>query len=333
MTNNESGPQFLFFCVNKGNEKLLKTELSIFYPELKLSYSRKGFLTYKNQGVQYDPSTISQLRPVFASRVGLSLGKASPKELKKKIKSSCDELGLDFGTCLIHSFSIGTDFELDAESIFEKEVNRYSANAKSVIDVVALGEREVWFGVHTVASGITRYPNSRVEVDIPLDAPSKGYLKLAEIAQLYALSFQASDSWLDFGSAPGGATLYLLDKGCKVWGIDPANVLASLTENKNYTHIFTPVQDLSQESLPANIHWVHADLNLKPTQAIKEVLRLCKKYHHSLKGVVFTVQLPNLDYIENLEDFEDQFYDWGFSDILSAQVPSHKQEFVILARR
>jgi 23S rRNA C2498 (ribose-2'-O)-methylase RlmM len=158
-------------------------------------------------------------------------------------------------------------------------------------------------------------------------------LKLAEIIQLYALKFQQSDYWLDFGSAPGGASMYLLDKGCKVWGIDPAKVSQSITENKNYTHILTPVQDLSQESLPDDIHWVHADLNLKPTQAIKEVLRLIKKYHHSLKGVIFTVQLPNLDYIENLEDFEDQFYDWGFSDILSTQVPSHKQEYTIIARR
>lgn len=249
------------------------------------------------------------------------------------MKSGSGELGVDFESCLIHSFSIGTDFELDAESIFEKEVNRYSANGKNVIDVVALGEKEIWYGVHTVASGITRYPNSRVEVDVPLDAPSNGYLKLAETTQLYALSFEASDSWLDFGSAPGGAALFLLDKGCKVWGVDPAKVSPSLAENKNYTHIPTPVQDLAQESLPADIHWVHADLNLKPTQAIKEVLRLCKKYHHSLKGVIFTVQLPNLDYIENLEDFEDQFYDWGFSDILSAQVPSHKQEYIIVARR
>jgi|GEM_PF-1068480 hypothetical protein len=325
--------QFIFFCVNIGNEKLLKTELSVFYPELTLSYSRKGFLTYKNHGVEYDPSTISQLKAVFASRVGLNLGKASPEDLLQKIKSDCDELGMDFESCIIHSFSVGTDFVLDAESIFDREVNRYSANGKSVIDVVALGEKEIWYGVHTVDSGITRYPNSRVEIEVPLDSPSKGHLKLAEIIQLYALKFQQSDYWLDFGSAPGGASMYLLDKGCKVWGIDPAKVSQSITENKNYTHILTPVQDLSQESLPDDIHWVHADLNLKPTQAIKEVLRLIKKYHHSLKGVIFTVQLPNLDYIENLEDFEDQFYDWGFSDILSTQVPSHKQEYTIIARR
>lgn len=330
---NESSTQFIFFCVNIGNEKLLKTELSVFYPELTLSYSRKGFLTYKNQGVQYDLSTISQLRPVFASRVGLSLAKAGPDDLLEKIKSSCGELGIDFESCLIHSFSVGTDFVLDAESIFGKEVNRYSAYGKSVIDVMALGEKETWYGVHTVAPGINRFPNSRVEIDVPLDAPSKGYLKLAEVVELYALNFQASDFWLDFGSAPGGAGLYLLDRGAKVWGIDPAKVSPALAENQNYTHIFTPVQDLSQESLPKDIHWVHADLNLRPTQAIKEVLRLCKKYHHSLKGVVFTVQLPNLDYIKELEDFEDQFYEWGFSDILSAQVPSHKQEYAIIARR
>ncbi len=325
--------QFIFFCTNLGNEKQLKAELSAFYPELTPSYSTKGFLTYKNQGVRYDKTTIAQFQCTFAMRVGISLGRAKPDELVRKIEASCAQEGLTLDECLIHSFSLGTDYELDNKAIFGREVNQYSASGKYVIDVVTVSEKEVWYGIHHVDTGITRFPNAKVEIEDPKYTPSNGYYKLAEIVELFALKFKSFDSWLDFGSAPGGSSMYLLKKGCNVVGIDPASVDKKVEKHQNYRHISKPVQDLSQEMLPEEIHWVHSDLNLRPTQAIKEVLRLCKKYNHSMKGIIFTVQLPNLDYIKDLEDFEDQFYDWGFSDIRSVQVPRHKNEYAIIAQR
>ena len=216
--------QFIFFCVNVGNEKLLKEEVKNFYPELTLSYSRKGFLTFKNLGVLYDLVTISQLHSTFATRVGISLGKASPEDILEKVISSCDNLEIQLEKCIIHSFSINTDYILDANNIFKKEVNGYSANEKLVYDIISLSSTEIWFGVHTVAKGITRFPNSHVEIDVPDNAPSRSYLKLAQLVELYSLKLRRVDSCLDFGSSPGGASLYLLSKGCKVWGIDTARM-------------------------------------------------------------------------------------------------------------
>lgn len=325
--------QFLFFCVTIGNEKLLKKELSVFYPELKLSYSRKGFLTYKNTGVQYDLKSISELRPTFATRIGLSIGRARPEGILESVTNSLSEWNLNIEDCIVHSFSVGTDYELEAETKFKCPVNDYSANGKVVLDIVALSDSELWYGLHSVSPGITRFPNSLVDIDAPNELPSRSYFKLAEVIQLYGIKIQLSDIWLDFGASPGGASLYLLEKGAVVWGIDPAATSKLVQSHKNYNHIPTAVQDLSQEALPEDVSWVHADLNLNPTQAIKEVLRLCKKYNRTLRGIIFTVQLPNLDYIENIEEFEDQFYDWGFNDIKSVQGPSHKQEYVIIGKR
>ena len=329
-----SHEQFLFFCVNIGNELLLKEEVKTFYPELTLSYSRKGFITYKNKGIQYDAKTISQLQVTFATRVGICLGKASPDEIAEAVKVKISETNLSLDDCLIHNFSINTEFELDAQSIFGRAVNEYSADGKFVVDLIALGENEVWYGVHSVAKGITRYPNSQVDVEVPLHAPSNGYKKISEVFALYSIKTDRYHSWLDFGSAPGGASLFLLDQGCRVWGIDPAKMSDEVKRNRFFNHIKTPMQDLSHETLPdTQIHWIHADLNLNPKQAIKEVLRLAKKYSSTISGVVFTVQVVNPSTIKEIENFEDQFYDWGFSNIVSAQVPSHKKEYVIIARR
>lgn len=326
--------QFIYFCVNIGNENLLKEEIKIFYPELTLSYSRKGFLTFKNKGVKYDLNTISQLQITFATRSGICLGKASPEELRLTVMGKLEELGLVLDDCIIHNYSINTEYSFDAALDFDVAVNEYSADGKLVLNIISLGEKEVWFGVHRVSKGITRYPNAQVEIEIPISSPSIGYLKLAQTAELYALKFTSRDSWLDFGCSPGGSTSFLLSTGAKVWGIDTANVAESILSHKNFKFIKSSIQDLSQETLPdEEIHWVHADLNLNPNQAIKEVLRLCKKYNSSLKGIIFTVQIVKLEYVQSIEDFEDIFYDWGFSTMTSRQVPSHKNEYVLIAQR
>jgi 23S rRNA (cytidine2498-2'-O)-methyltransferase len=326
--------QFIFFCTNIGNEKLLKEELRVFYPELKLSYSRKGFLTFKNTKIHYDINTISQLEVAFATRVGICLGKAKPENLLDEVTKQCSIVDVDFNKCIIHSFSVNCDFNLDAEEAFNREINEYSPINKTVIDVITLSDKEVWFGIHKVARKTTSYPNSSVEISLPKESPSKSYLKIAQTIELFNIIFDKKDNWLDFGSAPGGASFFLLERGCKVWGIDPAKMDDSVLDNPNFTHICKSVQDLSQEELPArDIEWVHVDLNLNPKQSIKEVLRLIKKYNFSIRGIIFTIQVIKMDHVKNVENFEDHFDEWGFTDISSHQIPTHKNEYVIIAKK
>lgn len=321
--------QYIFVCTNVGNEKLLKEEVKFFYPELALSYSRKGFLTFKNKGIHYDINTISQLAITFSTRIGLCLGKTKSENLLNDLNNS----KINHADFIIHSFNINCDVDLDCETLFGREVNQYSSHGKDVLNIMVLGENEIWYGVHKVNNGITRYPNSNVEV-VPIESPSKAYIKLAQIISLFSIKVDANQSWLDFGSAPGGASSYLLSKGCKVWGIDPAKMNQDVLKSDNYTHISIPVQDLSQEKLPdGDIHWVHVDLNLNPKQGIKEVLRLIKKYNFTIKGIIFTVQVVKMEYVELIEEFEDQFDDWGFNNIMSRQVPAHKNEYVIIGTK
>lgn len=326
--------QFIFFCVNIGNENLLKDEIKNFYPELALSYSRKGFLTFKNKGVKYDFNTISQLNVTFATRGGICLGKSRPEELKVTINEKFDELNLVLTDCMIHNYGINTDYLYDSTSMSSVPINEYTADGKLVLNIISLSEKEAWFGLHRVSKGITRYPNARVDIKTPEVLISSGYLKLAETAELFALKLDSRDLWLDFGCSPGGSSLYLLSGGGKVWGIDTANVDEFIFSHSRFKFIKNSVQNLSHEKLPdVPINWVHADININPNQSIKEVLRLCKKYNNSLKGIVFTIQIVNSSCVEQIEEFEDIFYDWGFSNIVSRQVPSHKKEYVLIAQR
>lgn len=325
--------QFIFFCCNIGNEDLLKEEIRVFFPELTLSYSRKGFLTFKNKGVRYDQNSIAQLSATFSTRSGICLGKSKPEVVVETLNDLCETNNIDLGKCLVHSFSVNTEFVYDGTSL-NRSLNEYSPINKTVIDLISLGEKEVWIGLHKVARYTSSYPNGKKEILLPESTPSRAYLKLAEIVETFNVIFDRNDSWLDFGSAPGGSSAYLLSKGCKVWGIDPAKMAEEVLEHPRYTHITSSVQDLSQEDLPAReINWVHVDININPKQSIKEVLRLCKKYDGRLKGIIFSIQIIKMDHVKNIENFEDHFYDWGFTNITNCQVPSHKREYVLIAKR
>jgi len=329
-------PQFIFFCTNIGNETLLKEEIAKFYPELTLSYSRKGFITFKNTGnIKYDLKSIGKLDVAFATRTGICLGKARPEDLKETLEKTLKENEIAQEKCMIHSFSVNTDYTFHAQEILETQVNEHTPINKVVIDLIALGEKEVWFGIHSVGKNTTPYPNSQSSIELPQEAPSRGYLKIAQAVEQFNINFTANDNWIDFGSAPGGASYYLLEKGCKVWGVDPGKMNKVVTRNRRYQHLSKSVQDLSQEELPdrIDIHWIHADLNLNAKQSIKEVLRIAKKYNHNLRGMIFTVPVVRKETISEIEKYEDQFYDWGFTNITSRQLPSHKQEYVIIAKR
>lgn len=326
--------QFIFFCVNLGNEKLLKEEIRVFYPDFTLSYSRKGFITYKNKGIHYNQETITQVELAFCTRAGICLGKTSPINLIKDLAVFCESQNLLLSDCSLHSYSINTLFELIDEGLDNYQVNTPTKEDEIVLNLITLGEKEIWIGLHRVTNKITKYPNSNPEVIVPSSAPSIGYKKIAEAVKLFHFNIRKTDLWLDFGAAPGGASHFLLNEGCKVWGIDPAIISKTLTQNSRFKHIKKSVQDLSQEELPdLEINWVYADININPKQAIKEVLRLIKKYNFSLKGIIFTIQIIKEEHIKNIEILEEQFYDWGFSKISSRQIPSHKSEYVIIARK
>jgi len=325
--------QFLFFCTNIGNESFLKEEIRIFHPELTLSYSRKGFITFKNKGTPYDLEGLLQFKVTFATRMGICLGKSNPDLLLESVTKSLAEFGVEINKCTIHSFSLNTDFCLESEKIFEKKVNEYSPINKTVIDVIALSDKEVWYGIHKVGKQTSHFPNSNPGIEIPKESPSRAYLKIAEAFESFNLNCDKSDQWLDFGSSPGGASYFLLDKGFRVFGIDPAQTSSVVSNHPNYSHLSTPVQDLSQEELPEGIRWVNVELNLNPKQSIKEVLRLCKKYNFTLKGILLTIQIIKIDHVKNIKNFENHFYEWGFKEVVSCQLPSHKKEYVVFAKK
>src|SRR5690606_627743 len=65
---------YYFALTNVESESLLKEEVSLRYPEFRISYSRPGFLTFKGEN-------LISFNPLFARVSGQTIGKFREKEL------------------------------------------------------------------------------------------------------------------------------------------------------------------------------------------------------------------------------------------------------------
>jgi len=169
------------------------------------------------------------------------------------------------------------------------------------------------------------------KINLPEEAPSRAYLKIAEAYKRFSLQSDANINWIEFGSAPGGASFFLLNNFGALTGVDPGKMDDICLDNIMYEHLSVPIQNLSQEELPNRpVHYIASDLNLNPKQAIKEVIRLSKKYR-MLKGIFMTIKMVKVEHVKLIPEFVKMFEDAGHENSIKVQLPSHRREFLIYA--
>ena len=251
--------QFLYFVCHEDNIDLLKEEIKLFHPYLNLSFSKGGFLTFKNIGKELSEQEIKSLRLCFA-----------------------------------HDWGINNS--LEKEYIIQK-----------------LDARES-------------------KIDLPSNSPSRAYLKIAEACDFFGIEPNKDINWIECGSSPGGASLYLLNNFNKVIGVDPAEMDQSVLSDKAFIHLQNPIQQLLAKDFPKiRIDHITSDLNLNPKQAIKEVLRISSFHKNNLKSVFMTIKMVKISHVREIPNFIKSFKDAGFHQIYCKQLPSHKREFLIFA--
>lgn len=181
---------------------------------------------------------------------------------------------------------------------------------------------------------IDEYLKAQVStISLPEYSPSRAYLKIAEACKTFNIRANDKLNWIEFGSAPGGASLYILENFGKLTGVDPGKMDSICLEHSNYNHLTESIQNLTQEELPDyDIHYIASDVNLNAKQAIKEVIRLSFKYK-TLRGIFMTVKMVKAEHAKLITEFENMFLDKGFTKTTSIQLPSHKREFLLFAQK
>jgi 23S rRNA C2498 (ribose-2'-O)-methylase RlmM len=204
-----------------------------------------------------------------------------------------------------------------------KNLNSPLANFKHI-----LSENEIWEGRFDLKTRDFKLAFFDT-LTIPAEAPSRAYMKIKEVATFFDLPLKVGDVAVELGSAPGGATYYLLERGLKVYGVDPAEMASICLKHPNFTHMHKSVQTITpQDFKHTKIDWALVDMNLSPEQSVNETVRVLSGLN--LNALIFTLKMTQPKFIKRIYKDIEKLKSIGFSKAYCAQMPCHRQEFTVL---
>lgn len=299
---------YFYSLVNPGFESQLKAEAAAHATDLHPSFSRPGFVTFKALKHRQAP------RLTFARVSGRFLEKGSAAAAEKAVAQEGKGRS-------VHRFSL-------AEG---KGVGPEAPVGSEVLDVIALGPDEYWWGFRTVDPWGWGVPGGRPELVLPEAAPSRAWLKLEEMLLWSRWNPGPGTVALELGSAPGGASWALLNRGVTVVGVDVAPMNKLCLDHPNYTHHALSVRDLRKKDLPATIDALFCDLGLKPVEAVAQIRHLCQIFP-SIQRLYYTLKMGEGQTTADLDQWRDALRKLGFT-IRSTHLPSNRMEILVAGLR
>lgn len=352
-------PHFLFIVCQVGSEAALKREVVRRHPTFRFSFSRPGFVTFRiPDDVVRDRKF--ELSCAFARTWGFSIGKAVgtdgqqlahdfwqpfveryPAEVLAQFKhlhvwQRDRELPGDFDfepgvtplaegigeIILEHRPGVGTSWSLS--------LNEDAQVGDRIIDCVLVEPNEWWFGWHRANTVETCWPGGVPDADLPENIISRTYLKMVESLLWAELPIQAGDRFVEIGSAPGGSCQALLDRGCAVIGIDPAEMDQHLLANPLFTHIRMRAKDVKR-NLFQNCRWLAADANVAPKYTLDTVEAIVTQPDTRIEGLLLTMKLTDPALAIELPTFNKRIRSWGYRRVRTRQLAFNRQEVCVVA--
>jgi 23S rRNA (cytidine2498-2'-O)-methyltransferase len=342
-------PKYLFTVCQRGAEPALKAEFARLWPDFRFAFSRPGFVTFKLPD-EARPADDFDLQSVFARTYGFSLGRVQGSDARAL---AGEAWRLSEGRPgAIHAFERDAsepgqhDFEpgitplaeevgrllADAAGESPPAVNRIVRSGHHVLDVVLVEPNEWWVGHHRAAAPPSRWPGGVFPVEPPDDVVSRAYLKMAEALAWSRLPLEKGDRCVELGSSPGGSAQALLDRGCLVTGIDPAEMAPEVLAREGFTHVRARSKDLKRREF-RGVHWLAADLNVAPNYTLETVENLVTHRATHFRGLLLTLKLIEWELAEQIPSYLERVQSWGFEHVRARQLSYNRQEVCVAALR
>ncbi len=311
--------QYIIVTCNPGNEDLVKFEISERFPQLHLSFSKSGFISFKNTKNDLTLDHVSLLPIWFARRVSLFLEKCKGEQLDDRLKSICQENDV----LAIHK----TDL-IDHTT----EVTKVKDEGISIIDLYRIGKNEYWLSIHKNFEPLSKVPNASYMLELPEESPSRAWLKIAEAIKRFNIDFK-NQVVMEIGSAPGGASYRLLEDSKLVIGVDPGEMSDICMNHDHFVHLKRPVQSIEKKDfIDTQVDWITVDLNLPAYFSVSETARVAKFFGSTLKGIVCTIKMPRPEGILEINRFIRELTDCGIVEHHVVQLESHKREILFFGK-
>jgi hypothetical protein len=292
---------FILTFPNLETEDLLKQEVRLKYPMWKVSFSKKGFISYKVDK-ELCLEELKTIQLIFSKRIALFQKKIGLESLEE------------------------SDECFDLETLVLRPSLRTISTDSSEMHI-RIG-KEIW-----IASYLHKSDRLALLAALPAEAPSRAYLKLAELKLYKEIKFEKSQIFIELGSAPGGMSYYVCSVGAYLYAVDPGLMDPLLTKNypEHFKHVKKSVFDLRKHDLPDTIHWLMVDLNLEALVSLEETLKLALKYKGpNFRGIFINLKTPRVEDVGKIQTYAAMIREAGFDNYQFFQLPSHRREFAAL---
>lgn len=345
-------PSFIFVTCQVGAEIALKAELAS-HSLYRLAFSRPGFLTFKLPGGHTLPDDFD-LHSVFARAYGFSLGKVSEGDAAVAAKRTWEIAGnrpytrlhvwrRDTAPVGYRGFEPGPTTEAHAAEqaivaacpleVVEggsQELLAPTAAGDLVLDCVLVEPSEWWIGYHRASSPRSRWVGGMPSIDAPPDMISRAYLKIEEALAWSRLPLKAGHTVVEIGSAPGGSSQALLNRGLLVTGVDPGDMDPYVLAHPSFVHIKKRGADVRRRDY-RGLRWLVADMNVAPNYTLDTVESIVTHPEVQVEGMLLTLKLLEWNLAAEIPQYLDRIRAWGYTDVRARQLAHNRQEICVAA--
>jgi 23S rRNA (cytidine2498-2'-O)-methyltransferase len=317
------------------------------HPGWRFAYSRPGLVTFRTDTAVAAGVT---LLAVFARSYGVSIGPAADDAQVVALSRRLTEAG--GAPPVLHVFERdrarpgeqdeGDDYGPLAAEVRDRLLAAAPAGSfassplpragEKVLDVIAAPGEPLFFGFHEHGDHRSPYPGGRVPLSLPVEAPSRAWLKIEEALRWSGLPVRAGEVAVEIGSAPGGASWALLERGLTVIGVDPGTMDPRVLSRPEFIHLKRTLGDLRREQLPARVDWLLLDVNLAPQVALHGIRRIVSTLRNTLCGVVFTLKLNDWKMAAEVPALLSRVAGMGLSSVRATQLAANRREICVVAR-
>jgi 23S rRNA (cytidine2498-2'-O)-methyltransferase len=160
------------------------------------------------------------------------------------------------------------------------------------------------------------------------EAPSRAAMKLDEAIDWYGVTPGKGELCVDLGSAPGGWTRRLVERGARVWSVDPANLAPDVLKLPRVKHFKVSAFEFEPDE-PAD--WLFCDMAWRPL----EVAQLLAKWgrRNNAAQLIANLKLPMKDKLPTLLRARQTLTDAGWRQVKMRQLYHDRDEVTVTARR
>lgn len=317
---------FVFALCSAGSERALKEEVERRRFGWAPSYQREGFVTFKRSRADEGSMRLPDLS--FAREVSVSLGRWDPPWDARTLSRN---LGVP---TIVRVSPRVPELEEPARELartLHAESPATPVDGDEITEIVVTGPTEVFVGrhVHDLSHGI--HPGGLWPTELPPEAPSRAYHKVRAALAWSGLEPRAGELAVEIGSAPGGTSWALLERGLEVVGVDPNAMDPRVLAHPKFRHVTESVRRLDRNKLPAHADWLLADMNIAPRFTLEAAEWMSEAL--SPRAVILTLKLKDFTLAKKIPAWTAQVRAWGYPKVQTKQLSPHGQELVLVAER